>query len=83
MQILREASVAGLPSTLGHQPRGAIALVGVAESPDLPSGDAKKLASLPALETALEHAPNDLEAVHFLSTHRHQLLGQHPRERAR
>jgi hypothetical protein len=74
--------VARLPTVLRHQPSGAVALVGVAQSADLTGGDAEKLGSLASFETSLEHAANDLEAIDFLRAHRHQLLGQHARERA-
>jgi hypothetical protein len=48
--------VARLPTTLRHQPGGAVALVGIAKSADLASGDAEKLGSFHPLETPLEHA---------------------------
>ena len=80
LDLLRESMIARPPPTLRYQRSGALALVGVAKSTDLASGDAQNLGSLHTLETPLEHSANDLEAIDFLRAHRHQLLGQHARE---
>jgi len=82
LEVLREPTVARLATSLRHQPTGAVALVGVAESTDLASGDAENLGCLPPFETPLKHPANDLETIYFLRAHRYQLLGQHARERA-